>query len=72
MRAAIFFKQKTGSTFIERLTEIRIEEAKKKLASSDSKITDIAEQTGFSNIRHFNRVFKNETGLTPKDYRERA
>lgn len=66
------FKQKTGSTFIERLTEIRIEEAKKKLASSDSKITDIAEQTGFSNIRHFNRVFKNETGLTPKDYRERA
>jgi two-component system response regulator YesN len=66
------FKQKTGKTFIERLTEIRIEEAKKKLVSSDSKMTDIAEQTGFSNIRHFNRVFKNETGLTPKDYRERA
>ncbi|MUG66255.1 response regulator [Paenibacillus campinasensis] len=65
------FKQRVGKTFIEHMTELRIEDAKKRLASTDEKIASIAESTGFSNIRHFNRVFKNETGVTPKEYRER-
>lgn len=72
LNAAYFstlFKQKTGKAFIERLTEIRVEQAKKRLASTEDKITTISDMTGFSNIRHFNRVFKNETGFTPKDYR---
>ncbi|MCR2806993.1 response regulator [Paenibacillus soyae] len=64
------FKQRTGKTFVERLTEIRVEEAKRRLASSEEKILSIAETTGFANIRHFNRVFKTETGVTPKEYRE--
>lgn len=66
------FKQKTGKTFIEKLTELRIQEAKKKLALTEEKISAISEDTGFVNIRHFNRVFKHETGMTPKDYRERT
>ncbi|MHA6482533.1 response regulator [Paenibacillus sp. strain BS8-2] len=73
LNAAYFstlFKQRTGSTFVERLTELRMEEAKRRLASTDEKIVGIAETTGFSNIRHFNRVFKNESGVTPKEYRE--
>lgn len=65
------FKQRMGKTFIEYVTELRLEDAKKRLASTDEKIAGVAESTGFSNIRHFNRVFKNETGVTPKEYRER-
>lgn len=65
------FKQRLGKTFIEYITELRIGDAKKRLASTDEKIASIAESTGFTNIRHFNRVFKNETGVTPKEYRER-
>ncbi|EXX88484.1 hypothetical protein BG53_00245 [Paenibacillus darwinianus] len=66
------FKQRTGTTFVERLTELRVAEAKRRIAMTDEKIAVIAEGTGFLNLRHFNRVFKNETGFTPKDYRERV
>lgn len=65
------FKQRTGKSFIEKLTEIRVEAAKKRLAFTGDKIAVIAEKTGFANIRHFNRVFKKETGVTPKDFRDR-
>jgi|GEM_PF-1048596 len=65
------FKQRTGKTFVERLTELRVAEARRRLAVSDDKIAVIAEATGFLNVRHFNRVFKNETGVTPREYRER-
>ncbi|GIP18242.1 AraC family transcriptional regulator [Paenibacillus montaniterrae] len=74
LNAAYFstlFKQRLGKTFIEYMTELRIADAKQRLASTDEKIARLAESTGFSNIRHFNRVFKNETGVTPKKYRER-
>ncbi|MBD2868052.1 response regulator [Paenibacillus arenilitoris] len=74
LNAAYFstlFKQRTGKSFVERLTELRIVEAKRKMAHSDHKIAVIAEHTGFANIRHFNRVFKNETGMSPKEYRDR-
>ncbi|MFS0728173.1 response regulator [Paenibacillus sp. 1P07SE] len=73
LNAAYFstlFKLRTGRTFVERLTELRLEEAKRRLASTDEKIAGIAETTGFANIRHFNRVFKTETGTTPKEFRD--
>ncbi|MGG4552731.1 response regulator [Paenibacillus humicus] len=63
------FKQRTGTTFVERLTAIRMEEAKRRLMGSDDKIAAIAEETGFPNLRHFYRVFKREARLSPKDYR---
>ena len=64
------FKQRTGVTFIEHLTHIRIEEAKKKLAFTNEKIGVIAEETGFANVRHFNRVFRSLSGQSPKEYRD--
>lgn len=64
------FKQRTGSSFVERLNEIRIQDAKRRMLHSDEKLANIAEQTGFTNIRHFNRVFKSATGMAPKVYRE--
>lgn len=66
------FKQRTGVTFVERLTQLRVEEAKKRLAYTADKISAIAEETGFAHVRHFNRVFKSRTGLSPKEYREAA
>ncbi|MFC0215707.1 response regulator [Paenibacillus chartarius] len=66
------FKARTGKSFIDYVTERRIEEAKKRLAYTDEKIVSIADSTGFANIRHFNRVFKTFTQLTPKQYREQA
>ncbi|WP_458119558.1 response regulator [Paenibacillus sp. Z6-24] len=64
------FKARLGKSFIEVLTEIRIREAIRRLVHTDEKISGIAVETGFVNIRHFNRVFKAETQMTPKQYRE--
>ncbi|HZG57690.1 response regulator [Paenibacillus sp.] len=66
------FKQRTGATFVERLTSIRVEAAKRRLAATNELVTEVAERTGFRNVRHFNRVFKTETGVSPTEYRERA
>ena len=66
------FKQRTGVTFVERLTAIRVEAAKQLLASTNELVTEVADRTGFRNVRHFNRVFKSETGLSPTEYRERT
>ncbi|WP_277713625.1 helix-turn-helix domain-containing protein [Paenibacillus mucilaginosus] len=64
------FKSRLGVSFIEYLTNLRVEEAKKRLLYSREKIASIAEASGFSNIRHFNRVFKSATGLTPLEFRK--
>lgn len=64
------FKSRLGVSFVEKLTEIRIQTACHRLAKTEDKVIHIAEETGFVNIRHFNRVFKTVTGLTPKQYRE--
>jgi two-component system response regulator YesN len=64
------FKIKTGKSFIEMLTNIRIEAAKRMLLHTDKKIQAIADDAGFLNIRHFNRVFKEAVRKTPKSYRE--
>ncbi|MFB9329181.1 response regulator [Paenibacillus aurantiacus] len=66
------FKQRTGKSLVEYWTDLRVNEAKKRLVASSEKVTVIAESTGFGNIRHFNRVFKSATGATPNDYREQA
>jgi two-component system response regulator YesN len=64
------FKSKQGQSFIDFLTEKRIEKAKTMLLYSDEKIQVISDSTGFTNIRHFNRVFKTLTNRTPTEFRE--
>lgn len=51
------------------LNHIRLEEAKRLLKETDRQIMDIAYKVGYGNISHFNRVFKEETGMSPNEYR---
>ncbi|OAS16411.1 response regulator [Paenibacillus oryzisoli] len=64
------FKSKQGQSFIDFLTEKRIEKAKLLLLHSDEKIQVISDSTGFTNIRHFNRVFKTIMNRTPSEFRD--
>lgn len=63
-----FFKQRTRKTYINFLNEIRVGKACKMLQNKDMSIVDICYKSGFSNLSHFNRKFKKQTGFTPSKY----
>ena len=68
----IYFKKKTGKTFVNYYNEFRIEQACLFMQEKDMSIADICYQTGFSNIPYFNRLFKRITGVTPGEYRKKV
>ncbi|AOV07453.1 helix-turn-helix domain-containing protein [Sporosarcina ureilytica] len=63
------FKQTTGTSFIEYLTNLRVEKAKEKLQDLNLAVSEIAESVGYSSSQYFSRVFKRNTGMTPSAYR---
>lgn len=63
------FSQQMGKTFIEYLTEIRIEKAKELLANSDEKLANIAIKIGYNEPNYFSYLFKKRVGIPPKEYR---
>lgn len=65
-------KEKTGRNFVEYLTEVRMNKAEELLRESDYKIIEICAMVGYDNPRYFSKVFKQYTGMTPRDYREEA
>lgn len=66
-----FFKERTGKTFTEFLTQVRIHQACQLLQESEWSISQIAYQSGFENLSYFNRTFKKVQGETPKEYRSK-
>ena len=64
------FKQKTGKNYSEYLLDIRIEQAKKLLASTSLSIGRISDMVGFDNTKYFSRIFKEKTGFQPVAYRK--
>lgn len=66
-------KQEIGKTFIEYLTEIRIENAKKMLEeeSIGIKIHEVAQLVGYSSQHYFSRVFKKQVGINPFEYKQK-
>ncbi|GMQ57837.1 AraC family transcriptional regulator [Vallitalea sediminicola] len=66
-----FFKKSTGITFLKYLHLYRVEKSKKLLETSSEKIIEVAMLSGFDNIKTYNRVFKDYTGMTPSEYRKK-
>ncbi len=67
------FHQAMEITFSEYLTNIRINEAKRLLTTSDLPVAEIASRVGYREPNYFGRVFKKATGVTPLAWRrERA
>ena len=62
------FKKETGLNFSAYLTKVRIDKAKELLRSGDKKIYEISEIVGYQTVQYFNKVFKKETGKTPKEF----
>ncbi|MFK7693762.1 helix-turn-helix domain-containing protein [Paenibacillus sp. HJGM_3] len=67
---ARLFKKKTGFTFTEYLNTVRIREAQRLIRETRHKIIQVAGLVGFANVSHFNRKFKEVTGMSPLEYRK--
>ena len=66
---ARFFRKMTGRTFVEFRNSCRIRRACQALAETDRNILEIALASGFQNLANFNRQFRRNTGMPPREYR---
>ena len=64
------FKKVIGINFTDYVARVRIEKSKNLLLNPNLRISEIAFEVGFQSLTHFNRVFKNVTGLSPTNYRD--
>jgi len=63
------FKIATGSSLMEYLQNLRVEEAKRLLESRELPVDEISVVVGYEDPSFFRRLFKRRTGLTPSQYR---
>lgn len=64
------FKQKFHTTFVEYLTGLRIQQAKKLLLEKKHTIKEVCYKVGYKEPNYFARVFKKETGYSPTEYQK--
>lgn len=64
------FRRVTGRTVTAYLHEQRVDHACQRLADTERQVTEIAFESGFGNLAHFNRVFRRLRGVTPRAYRK--
>lgn len=66
------FKKELGITFTSYLTQLRMERAKELLLTTTMRITEISDALGYDNYFNFAKLFKKETGYTPKQFRDES
>lgn len=64
------FKQQTGVTFSDYVLKVRLEEAKRLLACTSLRMSEISERLGYTDLTYFSGNFKKLTGMTPSEYRK--
>lgn len=62
-------KKETGSSFTETIRKYKITHVKQLLLDTDLKLNQIAAMTGFSDPKYMSKVFKQEEGMLPNEYR---
>jgi len=65
-----YYKKTTGKTFIETVTDYRINYAIQQLVHSEKSISDICFSNGFGDLSHFYKLFKRKMKLSPLKYRK--
>ncbi len=67
-----YFTKAAGSSFTQFLNSVRITHACELLSTTDKQITEICYTVGFNNVANFNRRFRMQKGMTPREYRKRT
>jgi AraC-like DNA-binding protein len=65
-----YFKKITNKTFTKFVNDYRLVHASKLLAEKQISITEVCDQSGFNNLGHFNKSFKEFTGKSANQYRQ--
>ncbi|MCY9695290.1 response regulator [Paenibacillus alginolyticus] len=63
------FKEEIGQIFTKYLMQLRVDKAKELLKTTHMKVYEISEAVGYTDVKYFNKIFKNITNFTPADYR---
>lgn len=64
------FKKYMNIGFTTYKNRLKVQKAKELLKDTDLSIKEVSDEAGFTNLNYFYRVFRNETGITPKDFKE--
>lgn len=68
-RVSALLKERYDLSFKQYINGLRLTEAKRLLSETDRRISEIATSVGYTNVTHFNRVFKQAEDVSPKTYR---
>ena len=66
------FASAFGKTPISYITELRIDYAKRLLRNGGYTVGEVAERSGFNDVKYFSTAFKKHTSMTPREYREES
>lgn len=66
------FRQHQGETFIDYLTRLRMNEAKRLIAGERLNLKEICYEVGYKDPNYFSRVFKKAEGITPSEFRHQT
>ena len=67
-----YFKQETGKTINQYITECRLDRARELLSKKDYMVSEIAQMVGYSDGNYFTKIFKKGFGMTPSEYRVKS
>ena len=66
-----YFSSAMGITFQEYIKRLRIDRAKWLLITTEKlPVTEVCVQSGFRDIKTFNKLFKKECGMSPTEFRK--
>jgi len=66
---AKIFKEETGNTFVDYVTELRLEKAKELLLQNQLSFKEISFAVGYRDPNYFSRVFKKYFHMSPREFR---
>lgn len=66
------FKKEIGITFSDYLTKHRLKRAEQLLSTTKMRVSEVATHVGYTDVKYFSQLFKKDTGITPREYRELA
>lgn len=65
------YKKECSKTINQHITQLRLEHARELLRTTSLKLHEVAQAAGYTDAKYFTKLFTKETGLSPKQYRER-